>query len=62
MVKCPTQCPMDWMIDHNLRLRKVENLTPRERDEAARVILRVAAIVRCTVAELAESFSKPRNR
>lgn len=50
------KCPMDRLIDHNLKLRKVENPTDKDRDHAARIILRVAAIMRCTVADLAAGF------
>lgn len=53
----PAQCPMDWMIEHNMRLRKVVAPTADERDRAARIVLRVAEITRCTVADLAAAFS-----
>jgi hypothetical protein len=50
-------CPMDYMIDRNLAARRVENPTAHDRDRAARIVLRVAQIMRCTVAELAAAFS-----
>jgi hypothetical protein len=50
-------CPMDYMINRNLEARRINNPTPADRDTAARIVLRVARIMRCTVADLAETFS-----
>lgn len=51
-------CPMGYMIERNLAARRVVSPTARDRDHAARIVLRVASIMRCTVADLAAAFSK----
>lgn len=53
------ECPMDYMIERNLAARRIKNPTAKDRDKAARIVLRVALIMRCTVADLAEAFAKP---